>query len=213
MEGLRSTEVVFNEADRDELLATADGSLDPLSRLVENLLDMSRLQAGALGVHLEATSVAELAPLAVDQVGGAGLTVPIILDDQLQDAQADPTLLERILVNLVFNAVKHSPADSAPTIAAESDGDYVHVRVIYHGKGLSADDRERVFLPFQRTGDTNGEPGIGLGLALSRGLAEAMGETLDAHDTPGGGLTMSLALPVAPTSVRGASSTSMVDQP
>lgn len=83
-------------------------------------------------------------------------------------------------------------------MSASRHGERVHIRVIDHGPGLPADERERVFLPFQRYGDQNGPPGIGLGLALSKGLAEAMNGRLDDDDTPGGGLTMDLALVVAP---------------
>ncbi len=194
--GLRNPEVDFPEADRRELLATADESLDLLTHLVENLLDMSRLQAGALGVQLEPTSVAEIIPLAVDEQGRAADSVGIRLADDLPEVLADPALVQRIISNLVSNALKYSPATAPPAVAASAHGDHVHVLVVYHGSGLTIEERERAFLPFQRSGD-NGPPGIGLGLALSRGLAEAMGGTLEAADTPGGGLTMDLALPVA----------------
>jgi two-component system sensor histidine kinase KdpD len=198
VDGLRTPDVVFDEVDRQELLATAHESLDLLVHLVENLLDMSRLQAGALGVHPEPTSVAEVVPLSVDELGGAGDAVRIQLADELPEVIADPALLQRILANLVSNAVKFSPPGSPPTVTASSHADRVHVRVIDHGPGLSVDERDRAFLPFQRSGDRSGPPGIGLGLALSRGLAEAMGGSLEAEDTPGGGLTMDLALVAAP---------------
>jgi two-component system sensor histidine kinase KdpD len=195
--GLRSRDVAFSEADREELLATADESLDLLTRLVENLLDMSRLQAGALGVHAQPTSVAEVLPLAVDGLGPDGDHVAIRVADGVPDVLADPMLLERVLANLVSNAVKYSPADAPPAVVVSAPDEQVRVLVVDRGPGLSRDERERAFLPFQRSGDRNGPPGIGLGLALSRGLAEAMGGTLEAHDTPGGGLTMELVLPVA----------------
>lgn len=196
--GLRTPDVVFDESDRQELLATADESLDLLTHLLENLLDMSRLQAGALGAHPEPTSVAEVIPLAVDELGSTADTVQIQLADALPEVMADPALLQRILANLLSNALKFSPPDKPPTVAASTHADRLHIRVIDHGPGLPADERDRVFLPFQRSGDRHGPPGIGLGLALSRGLAEAMGGSLEADDTPGGGLTMDLALVTAP---------------
>jgi two-component system sensor histidine kinase KdpD len=198
VQGLRTADVVFDEADRQELLATADESLDLLAHLVENLLDMSRLQAGALGIHEQPCSVAEILPLAVDELGPAADDVLIKLDDDLPDVSADPALLQRILANLLSNAIKYSPPERPPTVTAGVVGGQVHVRVIDYGPGVPADERERVFLPFQRSGDQNGPPGIGLGLALSKGLAEAMGGSLEADDTPGGGLTMDLALTATP---------------
>lgn len=196
--GLRTPDVVFDENDRQELLATADESLDLLTRLVENLLDMSRLQAGALGMHPQPTSVAEVIPLAVDELGSAADAVRIEIPDDLPEVVADPALLQRILANLVSNALKFSPSGAPPSVAASAHAGRVHIRVVDHGPGLPVDDRERAFLPFQRSGDRNGPPGIGLGLALSRGLAEAMGGTLEAEDTPAGGLTMDLVLVAAP---------------
>jgi two-component system, OmpR family, sensor histidine kinase KdpD len=194
---LRSPDVSFSDADRDELLATAEESLDRLIRLVENLLDMSRLQAGALGVHAQLMSVVEAIPRAIDELGESGKNITVHVPDELAEVRADPGLLERILVNVLVNAVRYSPPDQPPTVTASEHGGMVEVRVIDRGPGIPVADRERVFLPFQRLGDRDNENGVGLGLALSRGLAEAMGGTLLPEDTPGGGLTMTLALPAA----------------
>jgi two-component system, OmpR family, sensor histidine kinase KdpD len=192
---LRSNDVHFTEADRDELLATADESLDRLVRLVENLLDMSRLQAGALGMAPQPLSVAEAVPKAVDDLGVAADRVAIHIPDELAEVYADPALLERILANLLSNALRHSPSGQPPAITASEHAGTVEIRVIDHGPGIPVADRERVFLPFQRLGDRSNDTGVGLGLALSRGLAEVMGGSLDPESTPGGGLTMTLRLP------------------
>jgi two-component system sensor histidine kinase KdpD len=194
---LRSSDVTFSAADRAELLATAEESLDRLVRLVENLLDMSRLQAGVLGVHPQLMSVVEAVPRAIDELGpaGHGITVQVVEDPA--EVQADPGLLERILVNLLSNAVRYSPTDRPPSVTISEHAGVVEVRVIDRGPGLPAADRERVFLAFQRLGDRDNSTGVGLGLALARGLAEAMGGTLRPEDTPGGGLTMTLTLRAA----------------
>ena len=93
--------------------------------------------------------------------------------------------------------VRYSPADRPPSVTVSEHDDRVEVRVVDHGPGIPAQDHERVFLPFQRLGDTDNATGLGLGLALSRGLTEAMDGTLTPENTPGGGLTMTVALPVA----------------
>ncbi len=192
---LRTPDVAFSAADREELLATAEESLDKLIRLVENLLDMSRLQAGALGVHSHLISVVEAIPRAIDDIGEPARDVTVHVPDEIADVRADPALLERILVNLLVNAIRYSPIGHAPTVTVSEHSGMVEVRVIDRGPGIPEADRERVFLPFQRLGDRDNETGVGLGLALSRGLAEAMGGTLRPDNTPGGGLTMTLALP------------------
>jgi two-component system sensor histidine kinase KdpD len=194
---LRSPEVSFSDSDRDELLATAEESLDRLIRLVENLLDMSRLQAGALGMHAQLISVAEAIPRAVDDLGVDARHVRVQVPDELPEVYADPGLLERILVNVLANALRHSPPERPPTVTGSEHAGRVEVRVIDHGPGIPVDDWDRVFLPFQRMGDRDNATGVGLGLALSRGLAETMGGTLLPESTPGGGLTMTLALPAA----------------
>ena len=199
--GLRSKDVHFSDLDRDELLATADESLDRLIRLVENLLDMSRLQAGALGTSPQSLSAAEAAAKAVEDLGPASRQVAIHIPDELAEITADPALLERILANLLSNALRYSPEDQPPVITASEHAGSVEIRVIDHGPGIPIADRDQVFLPFQRLGDRNNGTGVGLGLALSRGLAEAMGGSLDPDTTPGGGLTMILRLPAADATV------------
>jgi two-component system sensor histidine kinase KdpD len=196
---LRSLDVEFSDADRAELLATAEESIDKLTRLVENLLDMSRLQAGVLGMHPQLLSVVEAIPRAVDDIGPSAGNVTVQVPDEIAEVHADPVLLERILVNIISNAVRHSPADQPPTVTVSEHAGTVEVRVIDRGPGIPHADWDRVFLPFQRLGDRDNETGVGLGLALSRGLAEAMGGTLQPEDTPGGGLTITLALPAVET--------------
>ena len=195
--GLRSPDVHFDDHDRAELLETADVSLDRLTALVTNLLDMSRLQAGALGVTATAVGAEDVVPRALDDLGPAGHAVGLHIPDDLPALYADPGLLERVIVNLTANALRHSPAGSPPVITASSLGATVEIRVIDHGPGIPEDRWDDVFLPFQRLGDRDNHTGAGLGLALSRGLTEAMGGTLTPEHTPGGGLTMVLALPTA----------------
>ncbi|MDI6102516.1 DUF4118 domain-containing protein [Actinoplanes sp. NEAU-A12] len=192
---LRSPEVRFGEQDRAELLATADESLDRLGRLVANLLDMSRLQAGALGVAAIDVGAEDVVPMALEELGPAARQVAVRVPDDLPVLHADPGLLERVLVNLIGNALRFSPPGRPPMVTGSSHGDVVELRVIDHGPGIPASRWEDVFLPFQRLGDRDNHNGVGLGLALSRGLTEAMGGTLTPDETPGGGLTMILALP------------------
>ncbi|MFK3979828.1 DUF4118 domain-containing protein [Micromonospora sp. NPDC050397] len=194
---LRSSEVEFDQSDREELLATADESLDRLTRLVTNLLDMSRLQAGVLGLSLAPIGLEDAVPPVLDEMGEPARRVGVSLPAHLPAVRADPGLLERVLVNLVANALRFSPADRPPSISASEHGGLVELRVADYGPGLPHDQWEQAFLPFQRHGDRDNHAGVGLGLALSRGLAEAMGGTLVPEDTPGGGLTMVLSLPAA----------------
>ncbi len=194
---LRSPEITWDAADREELLATADESLDKLTRLVGNLLDMSRLQAGAMSVFCRPTGLEEVVAAALDQLGPASRDVIVDIPESLPEVQVDPAILERVIVNLTGNALRYSPPGKPPLLAASALGDRVELRVVDRGPGIPADDRDRVFVPFQRLGDTDNTTGVGLGLALSRGLTEVMGGTLDPDETPGGGLTMIISLPAA----------------
>jgi len=195
---LRSEDIAWDDADTAELLATADESLDRLTHLVGNLLDMSRLQAGALSLFPRPSGLDEIIARSLDDLGPAGRDITVDIPDNLPAISADPAILERIVVNLTENALRYSPAGKPPLLAASALGDRVELRVVDRGPGIPEGDRDRMFVPFQRLGDTDNTTGVGLGLALARGLTEAMDGTLTAEDTPGGGLTMTISLPAAP---------------
>lgn len=199
---LRSPDIELDPDDSAELLSAADVSLDRLASLVDNLLDMSRLQAGALSIELEPVALDEVVARAVDDLGENSKTVGIDLVEDLPLVMVDAGLAERVLANLVSNAARYAPAGRPPCVTASRLGNQVQVRVVDRGPGIPAEDRERVFLPFQRMGDTDNTTGIGLGLALARGLTEAMGGTLEPEETPGGGLTMVMTLNAAPEQSR-----------
>jgi two-component system sensor histidine kinase KdpD len=191
---LRSRDVAWSAEDREELLATADESLDRLAALVDDLLDMSRLQAGVLAVERRPVALAEVVPRALDALGAVAQEVRPDVPDDLPLVSADPGLLERVVANMTSNAARFSPADDPAAITASALGDRVELRVIDRGPGIAPADLERVFAPFQRLGDTDNTTGLGLGLALARGLTEAMDGTLTPEETPGGGLTMIVSL-------------------
>jgi two-component system sensor histidine kinase KdpD len=191
---LRSDRVEWSPEARDELLENADESLDRLTRLIENLLDMSRLEAGVLGVSLSPVALEELVPLVLDALGPEAGSVVVDVSETLPEAYADPVLLERVLVNLLGNALRYSPIGRPPLLSASCHGGSVEIRVVDRGPGVPEQQRERMFAPFQRLGDRDTSAGVGLGLALSQGLTTAMGGSLTAEETPGGGLTMTVTL-------------------
>ncbi len=194
--------VQWSVEDTAELLATADESLDKLARLVGNLLDMSRLQAGAMPVAPRPVDLSGVVARALDGLGAAADPVAVVVPPDLPEATADAGLLERVLANVLENALRFSPPGQPPRVSASAHHDRVEIRVIDRGRGLGVEEKQRVFAPFQRLGDTSNTTGVGLGLALARGLTEAMGGELLPEDTPGGGLTMVISLRAAPRTVR-----------
>jgi K+-sensing histidine kinase KdpD len=188
---LRDTELALPDAARDELLATIEESTDQMAALVENLLAMSRLQAGALSVAARLIALDEVVSAAVLHIPDVTVQVP----DDLPLTYADPGLLERVVANLVTNARRAGP----PVLVAGTQvGHLLQLQVIDHGPGVPDADKERMFTPFQRLHDHTTDAGLGLGLAIARGFTEAMGGSITASDTPAGGLTMTVTLPAAP---------------
>ena len=198
---LRQTDIAWSPQDEADLLATIEESADRLDLLVRDLLDMSRLQTGAVRPKLRAVWLDEvLAPASIDVPGEVELRREV--PETLPPVLADPVLLERVLANLIGNAARYAGAAGPIVVRGEALSGRVEVRVIDRGPGVGDEDHEIMFQPFQRLGDRDESTGIGLGLAVARGFTEAIGGTLEADHTPGGGLTMLLTLPVAggPTS-------------
>ncbi|HMH37904.1 MAG TPA: DUF4118 domain-containing protein [Streptosporangiaceae bacterium] len=191
---LRQTDVEWSEADEADLLATIEQNADRLDALIGNLLDMSRLHTGSLQPFLRPTAIDEVAPVAAGGLDDS-LRLEMAVPDGFPLVLADPGLLERVLANLFSNALRYSPAGRPPELHAVLDGRTVRLEVADHGPGVPDELKERIFEPFERVGDRH--PGVGLGLAVARGFAEAMGGRIGAFDTPGGGLTVRVTLPAA----------------
>jgi two-component system sensor histidine kinase KdpD len=194
---LRSPEVHWTAADREELLATADESLDRLTRLVGNLLDMSRLQTGIFTINTQPIGIEEVVATAIVSLHVPPERIEVDVPETLPRVRVDPTLLERAVANLIDNAMSFSPDDRPIRVEAATVGQQMHLRVIDTGPGIPTTERDRVFLPFQRLGDNprNGA-GVGLGLAVAKGFVHALEGELTVEDTPGGGCTMVMTLPL-----------------
>jgi two-component system sensor histidine kinase KdpD len=216
---LRQTDVEWTAADQAALLATIDGNADRLDALIGNLLDMSRLHTGSLEPFLRPTAIDEVAPVALrgldaavgdlsgkESTGGylsgqeSGAQLRMEVPDGLPLVRADPGLLERVLANLFSNALRHSPPSRPPLLRARQLDQRVLLEVIDYGPGVPDELKERIFEPFLRLDRNHG--GVGLGLAVAKGFAEAMGGAIGAADTPGGGLTIKVTLPTTSSDTR-----------
>ena len=194
---LRQTDVSWSEQERSELLGTIEESADRLNSIVANLLDASRLEAGALSVRSQPVALDEVIGAAVLAVPGARERVTVDVPDDLPLVQADRGLLERVLANLFDNAVRHSPESGPVEVSATAGDTSAKLKVVDHGPGVPEGERERLFEPFQRIDDRGAPKGVGLGLTVARGFMEAMDGILIADGSAGGGLTMRLRLPLA----------------
>ncbi|MEU9045766.1 MULTISPECIES: sensor histidine kinase KdpD [unclassified Kitasatospora] len=195
---LRSADVDWDPEDEAELLAGIEDGADRLDHLINNLLDMSRLQTGTVTPLIQETDLDEVVPYALGGVppDSVRLDVP----ETLPMIRADGGLLERSLANLVENAVKYSPDGVKVLVKADAlvqpgVPGRVELRIVDRGPGVPEEAKEKIFAPFQRYGDAPRGAGVGLGLAVARGFVEAMDGSVTAEDTPGGGLTMVVSLP------------------
>lgn len=195
---LRSGDVDFSPEDTAELLATVEESVDQLSGLVGNLLDSSRLAAGVVRPELREVYLEEAVPRALLGIGRGSTGLRAGLDRvkvEVGDAvvKADSGLLERVLANVIDNALRYAP-DGPVRVTAGRIGGRVLIAVADEGPGIARGAETELFAPFQRLGDQDTSSGVGLGLSVARGFVEAMGGTITAGDTPGGGLTVEIDL-------------------
>lgn len=194
---LLQSDVDWTPEARAEFLTTIDEEADRLNIVVGNLLDMSRLEAGVIRPARDAVDLEETVQFAL-----AGLSEPVDMIDvdlpaELPCVAADQALLQQALSNLLANALRHGAKEGARiSVMAIGWPNAVELRIIDRGPGLRAEDRERLFEPFQRLSDRGGDTGVGLGLAVARGFLDAMGGSLELGDTPGGGITAIVGLPI-----------------
>jgi two-component system sensor histidine kinase KdpD len=180
--------------DRGDLLGDAAASADRLDALLENLLDLSRLQTGSVRPVLAPASLDEVVQRAL-----RGVPAGSVQDETGEDCPlviTDVGLLERAVANVVENAVRYSPEGAPVRLTAGVANRRLELRVVDRGPGVPESDRARMFDAFQRLGDAPEGSGVGLGMAVARGLADAVGATVEVEDTPGGGLTVVFSLPL-----------------
>jgi two-component system sensor histidine kinase KdpD len=192
---LRQPDLDLTDGQRAELLATVEESADRMEALVENLLAMSRLRAGSISIHPLPVTLGDITAAALLHTP----TIPASVDvpEDLPLVHADPGLLERAIANVLANAHRASPPDRTVQVVGLAVGDRVELHIVDHGRGVVETDRDRIFQPFQRLDDRTTDGGLGLGLAIAQGFLEAMNGTITPTDTPGGGLTMIISVPVA----------------
>jgi two-component system sensor histidine kinase KdpD len=191
---LQQKDVDWSAADQEELLATIDAEADRLDRLVANLLDMSRLQSGALSLHYGAVALEDVVASALSGLSIDDRRTEVDVPETVPLVEADPGLLERAVANVVSNALAWSPADKPVRVEAAPVGEQVCLRVIDRGPGIPLAQRDRIFEPFSRVGDRSNDAGVGLGLAVAHGFVTAMHGDISVDDTPGGGLTVTIML-------------------
>jgi two-component system sensor histidine kinase KdpD len=194
---LRDPDIAWPPAERDEFLASIEEEVDHLTHLVTNLVDLGRIQTGELHPRVRAVSLEEVVPAVVHAARHTGVPIEVDLPVDLPDVAVDAALLERAVANVVTNAVRFSPPGTSVAVRARCDGDHVTIDVVDHGPGIAPDQRAAVLRPFQRLDDARHESGVGLGLAITDGFTRAMQGTLSLLDTPGGGLTARITVPVA----------------
>ncbi len=193
---LLNNEVTWSPEDQKELLDSANHSLDQLNHLIENLLDMSRLEAGTIFLNWRNVGVEDAVSGAIKSLKSPTNMIEINIDPALPPIKGDPILLERVIGNLLENAIRFSPSEKRVTVSAAQVEYQIEIRIIDRGPGLSKKDSSKLFTPFQRFGDRDNSTGVGLGLAIVKGFTELMKGRVNTETTPQGGLTMVLGFPV-----------------
>jgi two-component system sensor histidine kinase KdpD len=195
-DSLVSPGLALDPADRAELLETVRTESDRLERVVGNLLDLSRLQAGAAEPNRELWAVEELLAQALEQLGPTAQRVDLALPAEAAVVEVDAIQLERVLVNLLENALKYSPDEETVHVRVTTTRSDVLVRIVDRGPGIPEADLERIFEPFGRVATSDERGGTGLGLAIAKGFAEGNGGRVWAESLQGQGASFALSLPL-----------------
>jgi two-component system sensor histidine kinase KdpD len=207
---LLQDDVVWNEEDRHAFLIDIDHEADRLTRLVSNLLDLSRIEAGAIKPVLAWEDVDELIDRVLHRMGPLLAAHPVArqISSGLPQVRLDAVQIEQVLTNLLENAAKYSPSSAPITVAArvvteQPDREALEIAVSDQGKGIPPEERERIFDTFYRVAEgTRGVSGTGMGLAIVKGLVEAHGGTVRVESGPGGSSTFTVSLPLERRPIR-----------
>jgi len=198
---LARRDFALDQADQSDLVDTIVTEAGRLDRLVSNLLDLSRLQAGAAQPELQVWGIDDVVVRALDEVGQDVGRVEVALPEESASVRVDVHQVERVLVNLLENALRYSPASEPVRVQVSATPSEALVRVVDRGPGIAASELERIFEPFQRATQSREAVGAGLGLAIARGFAEANGGRVWAESRQGQGATFVLALPLVASPV------------
>ena len=200
LSSLMDGEARYDEAAQSELLMDAYAEADRLNRLVGNLLDMSRLESGSIKLHREVYDLSEVIGVARAQLRNQleGRQIKIDLPDDLPMIPVDMTLLAQVFANLLDNAVKYSPPETAIEISAFQDGDSVQITIADRGIGIPDEELPRVFDKFYRASSASWHSGSGLGLSICQGIIEAHRGKIWAEKRPGGGTCFKMKLQLQP---------------
>ena len=198
---LRQHDVIWTDADRDEFAQAIEQQADRLDRIVANLLDLSRMEAGALRPQLALHDVGALVEDVLERLREQTARHPthVSIDPDLPPVSLDYVEIDQVVSNLVENAAKYAPAGTPIDVAARRVGDAVEIEVADRGPGVPADAAPRLFEPFFRVRRSGDPAGLGLGLAVAKGLVEAHGGRISVRDREGGGARFAFTLPLAPS--------------
>jgi two-component system, OmpR family, sensor histidine kinase KdpD len=198
LSSLTDAQLTLDENAKQSLLETASEEADRLNRLVENLLDMTRLESGVLRIKQDACDIQDLIGSSLEETDSRLKDHPVEtrIPDDLPLVKMDFVLMERVLVNVIDNAVKYSPLKAPIQISALKTGGFVEITVSDKGSGIPPEDIKKIFNKFFRVQRPDSVTGTGLGLAIGKGIVEAHGGFITAENRPGGGTTITIALPV-----------------
>ena len=198
LSSLADDQILLDESARRSLIETAGEEADRLNRLVGNLLDMTRLESGAMHIKKEASDIQDVVGSALEDLSGRLGNRPIHIDipEEIPLVQLDFVLIERVLVNVIDNALKYSPADTTIEITAHAAGAFMEIEVADRGTGIPSEDLTRIFDKFYRVQRPDNVSGTGLGLSISKGIVQAQGGFIAAENREGGGTIITISLPL-----------------
>jgi two-component system sensor histidine kinase KdpD len=198
LSSLADEQIVLDASARRSLIETAGEEADRLNRLVGNLLDMTRLESGAMRFKKEALDIQDVVGAALEELGGrlGKRTINIDIPSDLPLIQLDFVLVERVLVNVIDNALKYSPTDKPIEIKVHAAGAFLEIEVADRGTGIPPEDLTRIFDKFYRVQRPDNVSGTGLGLSISKGIVQAQGGFIAAENRPGGGTIITISLPL-----------------